>query len=167
MPERKNIPYLRLVAPLRQPLVSKHAGEDLPQPVLALLNTSRTTEAVFRGTLMSLRPRWVFDLRPIPCFDIGRLSRRSVFEMFCSLHTTYKDVSGTLDILTRNDASLNSGAVAEVVNDSFGVDVDMGDILVLLDSAEWLDLSARMLPRTLLSPRGWDVRTILNTSEKL
>jgi hypothetical protein len=105
----------------------------------------------FEAILSRVQPSWVFDLRPVPYFDIGRLNRKRAFDLFSSLRASYRDVAGWLQITERNDASLNSGAVGRYLADALSTRPCQAPVVVLVDDGEILDHALRVLPNQLKS----------------
>ena len=115
MSNRSYPPYLRLV---ETPALDEPRTNVDPRvgaadgALLGFVDMSRTTDVALETIIARLQPAWVFDLRPVPYFEIGRINRKHIFALFRISHTTYRDVAGHLRIRRRHDASLNSGAVA-------------------------------------------------------
>jgi len=117
----------------------------------------------FTSVLEKIRPKWVFDLRPLPRFDVEWLSRRAVFNMFEKCSISYHDVAGLIGADSHEDARLNPGIVSNNLLDLVGRSADntapYGPLVILLDSEEYLSASARVLPKVLKPyPKGgWTV----------
>jgi hypothetical protein len=157
------MPYLRLVDAPAQQLVEPARPDD-EETLLGFVDMSSVSDDGFETILSRVQPSWVFDLRPVPYFDIGRLNRKRVFDLFSSLHASYRDVAGWLQITERNDASLNSGAVARYLAETLLTGPCRAPIVVLVDDDEILDHALRVLPNHLKSLfaawRGCELKTI-------
>lgn len=136
-----------------------------PDPALmGLINMSGAREGTLKALLQSVRPRWLMDLRVVPLFDYGQMTRKRFFELFRHLEITYRDVSGLLEMYSRKDASLSSGAAVDLINELLAESPShsaQGPILFLLEGAERVALAERVLP-LLVKPRperGWIVAT--------
>lgn len=147
------VPYLRLVdAPER--------GEAAVMPdmaMLGLVDMSSVSDIAFRAIISQLRPSWVFDLRPVPYFNVGRLNRKRAFELFRSNNASYRDVASALRITEHNDASLNSGAVGGFMSATLATRPLHAPVVVLLDDPGMLAHAADALPKWLgaLSGISW------------
>lgn len=92
------------------------------------------------------------------------MTRKRFFELCRHLEITYRDVSGLLEIYSRKDASLSSGAAVDLINELLAESPSHGapgPILFLLESPERVALAERVLP-LLVKPRpknGWIVTT--------
>jgi hypothetical protein len=131
--------------------------------------SSRTVAFVQLGTSQErslielldwIRPRWVIDLRPVPRFDYGTLSRRRVFAHLDRLAAVYHDMFATLGFQTRSQAQTHIDVIAEAVAQVVGQPgAVMGPIVVLVDEPPSREETTTM-PRRLLekSPgKKWDV----------
>jgi hypothetical protein len=171
MASRTKVPYLRLVEPPepREPLDDSAPAQsrELGGALLGFVDTSTATRTFFEDLVTRVRPTWIFDLRPVPYFDIQGLSRRKVFALFREHEIAYRDVSGLLELSGRDDASLGSGAVAWCLHELLAADPTRppAPIVVLLDDKEWVAHAAAVLPPMLQQPaEGWDVRVLNDES---
>lgn len=147
---RSSTPYLRLVdAPERRAARPSVPMDD--RLLLGFVDTSRVSELAFVTIMSRLRPAWVFDLRPVPYFNIGRLNRKRAFELFRSSSASYRDVAGSLRMVERNDASLNSGVVAEFLSKALTTRPLHAPVVVLVDDHGTLAHAMNVLPRWLRS----------------
>ncbi|HEX7840217.1 MAG TPA: hypothetical protein VF469_22220 [Kofleriaceae bacterium] len=150
MSRSSQVPYLRLVdGPAQQ--LAEPARSDGEGTLLGFVDMSSVSDVGFETILSRVQPSWVFDLRPVPYFDIGRLNRKRVFDLFSSLRASYRDVAGWLQITERNDASLNSGAVGRYLAEALSTRPCQAPIVVLVDDGEILDHALRVLPIHLTS----------------
>jgi hypothetical protein len=173
--ERRNSPYLRPVSTPREqePL----SAEDFKAPIwqrtlfvsgneammgFALL--SELSEADFTLLISEANSRFVIDLRPVPRFDIGTLTRRAVFSLFAQARTKYLDLSGHLEVLDRRDSKLNprilSGHVRTLLAPTNGVVA--GPLIFLVESFQFTNEYVTTLSDELqsLRPGGWEVARI-------
>jgi hypothetical protein len=148
MARNNDTPYLRLVE-MPQPTSWESARCDLDGSLLGFVDMSRVSDAAFETILSRVQPSFVFDLRPVPYFDIGRLNRRRVFDLFRTLRASYRDVAGALHITEHNDASLNSGAVGRVLLQMMASRPGSAPVMVLVDDDEVLEHARHVLPRYL------------------
>lgn len=145
---RISMPHLQLVkAP--QPSEPLHASSD--NVLLGFVDMSRATDVGLETMLSRVRPGWIFDLRPVPYFNVGSLNRKRVFELFRSSNASYRDVAGMLRITEHKDASLNSGLVGSFLSQSLAMRPLKGPIMVLVDDDDTLAHAMNALPRSLNS----------------
>ncbi len=145
-----DVPYLRLVD-ATQPDAIEPLASDAAELFLCLIDMSEVSDVGLEALLSRLQPAWLFDLRPVPYFDIGRLNRKRMFALFRKWGISYRDVAGALQISERNDASLNSGAVSAFMNEAIAKAgaASSGSVAVLLDDREPLEHAMKILPRFL------------------
>lgn len=144
------MPYLRLVdSPGRSD--AELPSNESDGVLLGFVDMSRTSDIALETILLRVQPAWAFDLRPVPYFNIGRLNRKRVFELFRTCSTSYRDVAGALRITEHNDASLNSGAVGRFLNQAIGMRPLDAPIVVLVDDKETLAHAMSVLPGCLRS----------------
>ena len=142
-------PYLRLVEPpLREDVPATIPSERFGA-LLGFVDMSRVSDIGLEMILSRIQPTWVFDLRPVPYFDIGRLDRKRVFELFRTWCTTYRDVAGSLRITEHNDASLNSGVVGSYLRTTIAMRPVGAPIVVLVDDEDTMHHAMRVLPHSL------------------
>jgi hypothetical protein len=142
---RNSTPYLRLVdAPERSETrasVTMHDGL-----LLGFVDMSHASDVALETIMSRLRPAWVFDLRPVPYFNIGRLNRKRAFELFRSSSASYRDVAGSLRIMEHNDASLNSGVVGNFLSKTLAMRPLHAPVVVLVDDHATLAHAMNVLP---------------------
>ena len=156
--------YLRLVTPSEGP--NSNPEQPTEGAVLAFANTSSLSASQLESALVNLRPAWVFDLRPLPYFNIEYLTRARVFGLFRSLEIIYRDVSGQLQIRDRNDASLNSGLIAGFLNRVLYTAARRAPVLILADDDLSIDLGMEVLPRMIQHPEcNWSAFVLTATSD--
>lgn len=115
----------------------------------------------FPATVERLRPRFVFDLRPLPVFDAVGMSRQIAFRHIETIGATYLDALGSAGIRERRNAFIHSGGLTRYVDTFFGKDV-RGPLLFLFDSRDDLLTSSRLLPMGLRAPgrESWKLRLL-------
>lgn len=127
---------------------------------VAFVQLSTSQERSLIELLDWIRPRWVIDLRPLPRFDYGTLSRRRVFEHLDRLAAVYHDVFATLGFQTRSQAHTHIDVIAQTVAEVVGQPgAAMGPIVVLVDEPPSPE-ETTTVPRRLSekSPgKKWDV----------
>ena len=83
-----------------------------PRPrMLVFVYFPDVTEDEFRKALEFSSPSAVFELRNTPRFDLGKLSRKAVFECFDRQHTKYVDIASS-----SRDNWNNSSLLEELAN---------------------------------------------------
>jgi hypothetical protein len=146
-------PYLRLLnAPEREGV------EIRPNPdgvLLGFVDMSRVNESTLEFIMSMIRPAWIFDLRPVPYFDIGRFDRRRAFELFRQSQALYRDVAGFLRITERNDASLNSGAIGGLLREMLATRPMRAPVIVLVDDEETVQHAMHVIPPFLHGHYPW------------
>ncbi|MER9071793.1 TIR domain-containing protein [Mesorhizobium sp. M0904] len=117
--ERRELPYLRLVEPTDRPAPqsrtpswdgtgSQHSlFSDADGQTLGFIEVSEMEPSTLLNLLHEARPRYIFDLRQVPDFTKGKLSRRAVFSLFENLGITYFDVAGYLGAKSPRDTAFN------------------------------------------------------------
>lgn len=136
------------------------------QSLLGIVNMARISAEEFTTVLQSVRPRWVFDLRPLPRFDLGWLNRREVFDLFEKCSISYQDVAGLIGASSHDDARLNPGIISNSLLDLMG-NSGSGPLVILLDNDEHISASARDLPKVLKPyPKGGWTVCIYGTREE-
>ncbi|HSN98243.1 MAG TPA: hypothetical protein VLS89_08090 [Candidatus Nanopelagicales bacterium] len=133
--------------------------------LLGILNIERVSGIRFEELLRDIRPRWLFDLRPVPRFDIDQLNRRRAFALFRQYRVEYLDITGRLDITSGKDASLSSGRIADEVTKELteiGTKSAPGPLVFLVDDEEIARISTVVLPERLRpQPKGgWDTQIL-------
>ena len=80
---------------------------DASRATLGFITVAKMSDTTFQSLLSDVRPKFIFDLRRIPAFSIGGLTRKTVFALFEAYKIQYYDVAGALDIKGARDASSN------------------------------------------------------------
>src|SRR5580698_6971515 len=65
--------------------------------LIVFISFQEISESDFTTVLTSARPKFLYDLRHVPRFDIGSLSRRQVFSLFSTTGIQYVDLSRSLN----------------------------------------------------------------------
>lgn len=143
---------------------------DTEPVTICIVNLARVSSSEFVELVRDFRPKWVMDLRPLPYFNIDRLSRRVVFRLFEECNASYRDIASTLGAFSRKDALLNAGVVVHELTrvlSEAGGNRAIGPILVLLDDEDSARLSADVFPK-LLQPKprgGWRAQLLVPTQK--
>ena len=143
--------------------------------LLGIALMAGVSDVEFYMWLSEARPRWLFDLRPVPRFDIGRLNRRLVFNAFAEGGVSYQDIGGLLGLHYGPDARLACGEIGEylarILRSRVGHphSTGVGPVLMLLDNTTYFRLATRVIPSSLQpKPRGgWDVRQYIPRAKAL
>lgn len=130
--------------------------------LLIFSDASELSADRFLTLLNEARPTFVLDVRPTPRFDMGRLNRRQVFEIFRENHIHYVDVAGLVGVSSSRDANLNPAFLIGTINASLqcrGTSTVEGPILILCDNEEFLHSAMEVFPKLLLKneKQQWDV----------
>jgi hypothetical protein len=174
----KRPPYLQVVVaprPTEMPPteVSHHRGPhqhhslqlelfDAPNPAaLWLLLVTSESLRLFASTVDRVRPRFIFDLRPLPVFDAVGMSRQVALRHIATIGAVYLDALGSADMRERRNAFIHSGALTRYVDSICGRDL-RGPLLFLFDSKDDLIASSRLLPSGLRTPGHdeWKLRVL-------
>jgi hypothetical protein len=123
---------------------------------LFFLTVSRSTHHGFAKFIEELRPRWVLDFRPVPWFNFGNYSRKSIFILFEKNKVAYQDVYSNLKLKGRNDARIVSGQITDLLNKLLPAGYK-GPIVCLWDDPEIMGLAAEIIPEKLriLTKQDW------------
>ncbi len=170
-PQKHPVRFLRLVEKSEaKPLTPddfirpawQHTLFAAAQPeLLIFLDFQFVTEVDFLTVLTDARPRYVFDLRLVPRFDLGGLNRRLVFSLFAQSATRYVDLSAGLGSKKDRDDRLKSNVLADELRRIIGSPRGAigGPILFVVDEAQFEEAYISALVSELPSPNdnGWDV----------
>ncbi|MEH2566752.1 toll/interleukin-1 receptor domain-containing protein [Bradyrhizobium sp. AZCC 2289] len=138
--------FLRIVeteeidAPISQDVFARPAWQNTlfaneNQSLVIFLNVDALTENDFRTTIEGSKPRYVFDVRRVPRFDIGSLNRREAFALFKSHAAQYLDLSSLHRGLPSHQSS--SAKAAETIWDTQLARALKGPIAILVDSNQF------------------------------
>lgn len=125
-------------------------------PALILfISFQEITEREFTTILIGARPKFLFDLRRVPRFDLGTLNRRQVFALFSKTGIQYWDFSRYLN--THHDR--NPAHVARLIADASNHAVIRGPIAFLVDTQQFGERYITTLVEELPSAASmtWDV----------
>jgi len=132
--------------------------------LLVFVNFESATEADFLTMLTDGRPRYVFDLRLVPRFDIGSLNRRLVFSVFAQSSTQYSDLSGRPASKGDRGSQLDPKVLGDQILKTMRVlrSSLQGPIAFLVDNQQFQEDYISDLASQLPSPeeKGWDVLRI-------
>ena len=167
-------PYLRVIragdGETTKADFTKVASREPKQPMLfsdASLHTLGFIKAAdldvdrFINLIEDAKPKLIFDLRPVPSFSRGNISRRSVFSLFSKLGVSYFDVAGVLGVSGERDGLLNSALLinalqVNILRSSRGLE---GPIFFFVNDDLFKDdyfaAVAKHLPHA--DGRGWDI----------
>jgi hypothetical protein len=115
----------------------------------------------FAGLIREAKPRIVFDLRQVPSFARGSLTRRQVFALFEKHEVTYYDVAGVLGVTGGRDGLLNPALLIDalqinILRSTKGL---VGPIFFFVNEDlfydDYFSNVAKQLPS--LDGRGWDI----------
>lgn len=137
----KDQPHLRLLPPADPDAKSaEHSVQGTLFPMtasswtVAFVQMTSSQERSLIELLDWIRPRWVIDLRPLPRFDYGTLSRRTVFDHLDRLAVAYCDLFATLGFQTRAQAHTHIDVIADAVARMVGQPgTAIGPVVVLVD----------------------------------
>lgn len=129
--------------------------------LMIFTDVSQLSADSFVMLINEARPTVILDVRPAPRFDMGRLNRRRVFEIFEQNHIQYVDVAGLAGVTSRWDANLNPSFLVETINKQLyqGSATAEGPIVVLCDDKECLNSAMMVFPKQIKSNERckWDV----------
>lgn len=148
-----NRPALSLVKGGR----STHRDDSGNEPVqAALFMGPKTTSAVFVSfthlkesdfvnALDFARPRFIFELRSFPRFDVGQLNRRSAFQHFEATNSRYFDlaVSGPdlMERLRENLRQVGAALIGPVMffvdGSTQGLEFEVAEVLQEVSAQTW------------------------------
>ncbi|MBG6208524.1 hypothetical protein IWQ49_003184 [Labrenzia sp. EL_126] len=128
-------------------------------------------DTTFQHLLSDVRPNFIFDLRRIPAFSIGGLTRKTVFALFEAYDIQYYDVAGALDIKSSRDASSNPRLLVPKIMQILlrRQRPLVGPVLFFVDDEylndQFLDGVAEAMPHE--DDRGWEIAVWDETPPKL
>lgn len=134
-----------------------------PVGLLALINMRQITRKIFVDFLMQRRPQLLFDVRPVPSFNVGSFSRAAAFNLFEHVATSYHDLAGTLGSIEEHRLAQASGPLAErMANLIREAPVPVRCVAVLVDGSTRARWATRSLSESLA--RGvWNVQEVSTT----
>jgi len=172
MSDNNKLPYLRLIDPTDTDMLNDSRASSLYKDQISLFSdadaetlgfveASAMKATSFLRMLEDVSPKYIFDLRKVPNFSNGELTRRAVFAMFKELSIEYFDIAGYLRIKSTRDTSLNPkllipNVLENLIPSKKGL---LGPILFFVDSdllrEEYINEIAKELPNQNL--KGWNV----------
>jgi hypothetical protein len=159
--------FLRLVEPPKQPdrldeTVLQRAGwqntlfaNDNPA-LIVVAEFDVLPVADFVTLLTSARPKFLFDLRRAPRFDVAHLNRRLAFDLFSGARAEYFDLSGRLGPDGARDVATAAMEISKTIG---AVRAGSGPIVLLVDHEQIGEDYVLNLIEKLPPPAGevWDV----------
>jgi hypothetical protein len=122
-----------------------------PVGVLAVVNMTSVTHRRFVEFIGKHRPQLLFDIRPIPAFNMGPLSRQSVFALFNDAKTSYHDMAGMLEVVDDRELATASASLAAAIMELIDeAELPPRRLGVLSDDSQ----AARWVTRQLLGSLG-------------
>jgi hypothetical protein len=129
--------------------------------LLSFVHLEKISEADFTALIREACAKYVIDLRTVPRFDIGALTRKIVFALFEGVGSKYLDLSGRLGVTDRRDAKLNPRILAHHLRETFDATKYLveGPIILLVDAVQFSNEYVTALSDEMhaLRPEGWDV----------
>ena len=176
MRPRKRLPYLRLVeaeeannqhldTPDRTPgwdaavQISLFSGTSTQ--TLGFIAASRMSAGTFERLLEDVKPRIIFDVRQVPLFSDGTLTRSGAFSLFSVHGIRYFDVAGAVEVQSSRDAVLNPGLLIPYIMERLlkSKRAIIGPVLFFVDDPQlnefFIDGIAAALPNA--EDRGWEI----------
>ena len=144
---------------------------DASRSTLGFIAVAKMADTTFQHLLSDVRPNYIFDLRRIPAFSIGGLTKKTVFALFEAYDIQYYDVAGALDIKSARDASSNPRLLVPKIMQILlrRRRPLVGPVLFFVDDEylddQFLDGVAEALPHE--DDRGWEIAVWDETPPKL
>jgi len=146
-PQRK-VHFLRLVEmqqeaePVSPDTINRPAWQSTlfahSNPALAVfIDFDRVTESEFQTILNAARPKFLFDLRYVPRFNLGSLNRRSAFALFTAAGTKYIDLSSQIDELSRSGKDTAPASIAQLIFDSTQFSFATGPVAFIVEGSRF------------------------------
>lgn len=112
-----------------------------PKPaVLMVIDPHRLSADRFRALFDIAKPKVVFDLRTVPHFSFGQLSRRIVLSQFNARNIAYFDRVSAAHLLPREFGGLDSvvlGLYNRITADRHPDSGPLGPVAVLVEESDW------------------------------
>lgn len=165
-PVRPKANFLRLVdsgpsVPLTEESFARPAWQNTlfasaNPSLIVIVDCEHVTDHELVTTLTGSKPRHVFDIRRVPRFDIGRLTRRAAFDAFHAAGANYIDLTS---IHRQNKSSPSPDVIGKAMSDALSFSSKEGAITILVEnsqfSEEYITLLLDALPSENEEP--WDV----------
>jgi hypothetical protein len=172
--QRKVVPYLRAVvtkagaAPIEVDLLRSPAQGGLfvsgNEALLCFVNMEALSSSDFNVLIATIRARIIVDLRAVPRFDIGALTRKIAFGLFQAVGSKYIDLPGRLGVTARRDSRLNPDLLGQELRSFLSkmTDNEIGPVLLLIDASQAANDFVVAVADHLssLRARGWEVMQV-------
>jgi hypothetical protein len=138
--------------------------------LLLFVNFEEVSEVEFKTILSGARPKFLFDIRRVPRFDLDGLNRKHAFALFSTVRTKYVDLSGRLNVAVDSVSGPDPAALARLILDSLNQTEIQGPVAFLVDAQHFDESNISQLigalPLRGTSP--WDVlRVPVADSERI
>lgn len=114
----------------------------------------------FSDLLEEVQPALIVDLRLVPLFDVGLLTRKSAFALFKQQRIKYVDLLGSMGATDPRDSRLNPELLATQLQDALrSQEPRSGPTLLLVDAQQFEDDYINRLAKRLRSgePRPLEI----------
>lgn len=142
-----------------------------PRPSLVtVIDASHVKADEFVAALQDLKPRCVFDVRPVPAFEQWGTSRAAIFRQMQQTGSRYYDLAPILNIASSREARFASGALAQEIGSRYLKPTNVsGPIFIVVANQDIAQTICRTIPHYLRpAPReGWDVECLPLATRKL
>ncbi len=133
---------------------------DASRVTLGFIVLANMPDDTFQHLLSEVRPRYILDMRLVPSFSSGALTRRTVFTLFEAYGIQYFDVAGALDISGPRDASSNPKLlIPKILQILLRKKSLIGPVLFFVDKEllrkDFIDGVEAALPHD--DGRGWEI----------
>lgn len=102
--------------------------------LIVIVDCEHVTEHELTTTLAGSKPKYVLDIRRVPRFDIGRLTRRAAFVAFQAAGAQYIDLTS---IHRQNKSSSAPDSIGRAINDALSFSSKDGAIAVLVENNQF------------------------------
>jgi hypothetical protein len=138
--------------------------------LLLFVNFEEINENDFTTVLSGARPKFLFDIRRVPRFDLGSLNRKQAFALFSMIKTRYIDLSVRVNHAEEATGEIDPVIFAKLIMDSSNLTTLQGPLAFLVDAQNFDESNISRLigavPSYGTSP--WDVlRVPIYGSEQL
>jgi|GEM_PF-83201 len=134
---------------------------DASRRTLGFVRASEISADLFIKLIEQAAPKYIFDLRGLPNFGKGGLTRRSAFALFEEYNVRYFDVAGTFGVHDAEDAFFNPNLLVPALQTKLlgSTKPFAGPVLFLLDdpqfNEDYFNLTAEKLPSQ--DGLGWEI----------
>jgi hypothetical protein len=135
--------------------------------LLLFVNFEEISEDDFKTVLSGARAKFLFDLRRVPRFDLGNLSRKHAFTLFSKIGTRYLDLSGQLSAADVTADEYDPEILSKLILDSSNQAFAQGPLAFLVDPQHFEEGKISRLVEALPSHKNmpWDVLRVPLTSQ--